>query len=90
VDRAFPHAGAFLPTGGAPPRPSTMSTDPLHPRVDRLEEAQMFAERHAEQLAQQMAALERSLAAVEKRLRTMEDRLGEIQRGAANADPDPA
>lgn len=62
-----------------------MSTEPIHSRVERLEEAQMFAEHRAEQLAQQMATLERALATVERRMRVIEDRIAEIQRAEGNA-----
>lgn len=64
-----------------------MPDETIQPRVEHLEEAQMFAERRLEQLLEQVATLERALAATERRLRTLEDRLGEIQRAGGN-DPD--
>lgn len=49
-------------------------------RIERLEEAQMFAEHKADQFAQQLAALERALRALAGRLDGVErgmDRVGD-------------
>ncbi|HYE61020.1 MAG TPA: hypothetical protein VD997_03405 [Phycisphaerales bacterium] len=47
-------------------------------RVERLEEAQMFADRRADLLSEQMAALEQKLREFNDRLRRLEDNLARL------------
>jgi uncharacterized coiled-coil protein SlyX len=50
----------------------------LAARLDKVEELQSFADRTAEQLSEQMVALERNLREVDGRLRRLEERLGQL------------
>jgi hypothetical protein len=57
-------------------------------RLDRLEEGQMFAERRADLLSEQMTALEQKLRDVTDRLRRLEDSLGRLGAALENK-PEP-
>jgi uncharacterized coiled-coil protein SlyX len=61
----------------------------LNDRVERLEEAQMFAERRMDLLSEQMTALEQKLREVGDRLRRIEENVGRIdERLSTPEDPD--
>jgi|GEM_PF-2987918 len=53
-------------------------------RVDRLEDAQMFAERRADLLDEQMAALEQKLRDFGDRMRRLEENLGRLTEAMDN------
>lgn len=55
-----------------------MNQDDQAGRIGRLEESQMFADHRTDQLAEQMAALERALRDLSRRLDGLERGIGEV------------
>ena len=68
-----------------------MSDTADNQRLDRLEEAQMFAERRADLLSEQMTAMEQKLREFDDRLRRLEHnltRLGEAMESRDQTETD--
>ena len=60
---------------------------PLPARLERLEEVQTFSEHRADQLSEQMAALEHKLRDMELRVRRLEDGVGRLDEQVAKVAP---
>lgn len=70
--------------------PSDAGASGLNARLERLEEAVLFAERSGEQLSESLADLSRRLEAVTQRLARLEDRLGRVEvRAPESPGPGP-
>lgn len=62
----------------------------LVPRIQRLEEAQGFAEHAADQMLDHLRALDRSVRELARRLDAFEHRLNQVPPAKPDADGEPA